>query len=265
MSTSMLMVRTTRLLLATALAATLVLQAELAPAAEFELVSDTSTENETPEDLTPPCQHEADADAEATDSGGEAEVLTSAEAAALGSDNSCNQSASATAKGAGLFRLIATMGEQPGDTVDVCVIARHDIEVQALDDASASHVSDSIVASVVSGGLQVAIPKKAFKAEGTESITNELECHRQFTMRIGEELQMSSGGTSKATLNGIGGAEADGETQVVASVGICENGDVECDVVLDSPAFSGLGMTALGLLLPACGGLVLRRRRRNAI
>jgi hypothetical protein len=263
MNASHLMMRTNRLLFGSMLAATLVLHAELAPAAEFELLSDTSLANATPADTATVCRHRG-GQAAANDSGGVADVDAEAAAAALGSDDSCNQSASATAKGAGLFRLVETMGEDPGDPVEVCIIAQQLVDVESVQNASASHVSDRIVASVVGGGLQVAIPKKSFKAEGDEDITVELECHRQFTMRIGESLQLSAGGTSKVTLAGIGGAEAVGEYEVEAKVGICENGDLECDIVLDSPAFTELGMTALGLLLPVCGGLVLRRRHRRS-
>lgn len=249
-------------LLAAMLVAALVLPARLASAAEFELVSDLSSSNADTPDNTPPCRTIAQAASAAQDSGGTASADSQTQAQALGEDENCNQSTHATSNGAGRFLLVPQMAESPGDPVTVCLSVSRAISLNTEDGGNARFVTDRISAAA-GGVVQVALPKGAASIQGDDQHLETFNCSREITMRIGEHLDLAAGGTATAGTVGIGQSQAASSLLILAQVGTCPGDFEECTVVLDTPAFSGPGLGALGLLLPACGALMVRRRRRR--
>src|SRR5262245_5136432 len=110
-----------RLLLASILAAAVVLPGRV-PAAEFQLLNDSSSTSATPADNSPPCRTLAQAVAEADDSSGTASTQSIAQAQALGEDESCNQSTHATGNAVGRFELVPQGGDSLGDPVTVWLL-----------------------------------------------------------------------------------------------------------------------------------------------
>lgn len=251
--------------IALGLAIAFVITAESARAAEFQLVQDNSSQSSTPADNSPPCQDNATTTAGAGGSMALASASASFDAQANGSDPGCNQSANAVADGVARFLLAPTMAESPGDPVTVCVEVEHDTNVASTGAGSASQTTHRSIASIQGGVVLVAVPEQSSSTEGNDQELNTFLCRREVVMTIGQQLNLSTGGDGKVSISGVGTAASAGQHAISAFVGECENDVLECPIVLDSPAFSSLALSVLGLLLPAGGALALRRRRPQPV
>jgi hypothetical protein len=234
-------------------------------AAEFQLATDLSSSNGTPDDNTAPCLSVTAHGADVDDTGGAADFDSDGGAEALGNDPSCNLTAQASSSARGLFNLIPN-GENPGDEVPVCVHVDLANAAAVTGNATATVARDVILVEAISGNGRrpiLRIPEKSFTAENGEKRLDEFACSRQVTMAVGEQLEGRIGGTVTVKIPGVGGSEASFDFEMAAFVGGC-NGAPECPLDVPAPAISHAPLAALaGLLLLSGVGLRMRRRRRT--